>query len=94
MFLMQLLQRPGLLCNLGEKVGHLILNVEPAWRKQVHLDDHVAIVSVSDEASPLFGNGRVGVGYAIGGREGVAFSGMMRVGLAVGDVAIPRARQQ
>ena len=84
---MQLLQSPGLVRNLGKQVGHLVLDIEPARRQQVHLDDHVAIVAVGDETSPLFRHGRVSVGCAIGGREDVAFGGMVGVRLAVGDVS-------
>ena len=92
MLLVQLVELACLLGDVGEQLGDLVLDVEPARGQQVHLDDSVAVVVVGSarhEALALLG-GAASVAKAIGARPAIArlLLGVVRVGLAVGDEAV------
>jgi hypothetical protein len=91
-FLMQLVEVASLLGDVGEQLGNLVLDVEPARGQQVHLNDSVAVVVVGSarhEALALLG-GAASVAKAIGAGAAIArlLLGVVRVRLAVGDEAV------
>lgn len=88
MLLVQLVQAFCLLCDVLQPLRHLVLNVQPARRQHVHLDDGIAVVVVVEgghEPAALVGEGGI-VGIAIRGAavEGFSLGRVVRVGLAVG----------
>ncbi len=79
--LMQLLQLSRLVSYCPEKLCHLVLNVDPSWWQQVHLNDSISVIIEGPrrhEATPLLGL-RSLVCEAIGGRtyEPSPFGGIM-----------------
>lgn len=92
--LMQLIQFRGLLCNIGQEFGNLLLYVNPARREQVHFNHHVAIffetARLGDQAAAFL---RLRCVEAIG-RTAKAwlFGGVVCEGLAVGDIANKQAQ--
>jgi hypothetical protein len=59
MLLMQLIKPGRFLRDLPQQARHFVLNIYPPRRKQVHLDNRIAIIfepsSAGDEAPALFG---------------------------------------
>ena len=84
--LVHLVEAAGLLGDVGEVLGDLVLDVEPARRQQVHLDDVVAIVLEGiDEPLALLVAEAIGHGPAVA--RGL-LGRVVRVRLAVGDEAV------
>lgn len=81
MLLMHLIELPRLLCNVGQVLGYLVLDVEPARRQQVHFDDGITVVleGVDEPLALLVAEAIVAWGL---------LSRMVRVRLAVGDEAV------
>jgi hypothetical protein len=65
---MQLVQFRRLLRNIGQVLRNFLLYIDPARRKQIHLNNHVAIffeaARLGDQATTLLRLGRI---EAIGG---------------------------
>lgn len=96
--LVQLVELARLLGDFGEVFGDLVLDIEPAWRQQVHLYYGIPIVvaSAGHEAQTFLGHSPA-IAEAIGAGAAIArlLRGMVRVGLAVGYEAVAlRQREQ
>lgn len=90
--LVQLVELAGLLRDVGEMLGDLVLDVEPSRWQQVHFDDRVAVVLVGTrghEPLALIGHA-LAVAEAIGCTAAIAclLSRVVRVRLAVGYKAV------
>lgn len=110
MLLMQPLELLRLLGDVGQEIRHLVRDVSPARRQQVHLDHRVAVIVVvaaREEAAAVRGlvggeeHGSAGGGAeALGAGEIVAtailipMGGMVSVGLPVGEIAAGRVRRE
>ena len=76
--------------DFGEEGGDFVLDVEPAGREEVHLDDGVAVgvILAGHEARALGIGVGIAVIVAVGAVEALPFGGrVVGVGLAVGDEA-------
>lgn len=104
--LVQPLQFLALACYIGQQICHLICNVGPAWREQVHFDHSITVIVVVGRAG-----GEQAAAVVIGVEEHgaagsvaeavsrgqvctaaifITMSRMMCVGLSVGEVAVRR----
>jgi hypothetical protein len=90
--LVQLVELAGLLCDVGEVFGDLVLDVEPPRRQQVHLNHGIAVVVVgtSPAYEPLLLGRAAAIAKAIGDGAAMALllGRVVRVRLAVGDEAV------
>ena len=89
---MELVQVGGLFRYPFQQLGHLILDIRPPRREQVHLNDCITVIVIGTcghEPAALFGLGSL-VGEAIGRRPNVSalFGWVVCVGLSVRDVAV------
>lgn len=93
--LVQLVELPRLLRHLGEIVCDLVLDVKPSRWQKIHFDYRIAVVfegARRHEPETLFGDAPA-VTEAIRGRAAIppSLGWVVRVGLAVGDVAASEA---
>jgi hypothetical protein len=106
MLLVQSLQLLRLLGHVGQQIRHLVCDVGPARRQQIHLDDRVAVIVVvaaREKAATVRGlvggeehGGTGGGAEALSAGEVVAtailvpMGRVVSVGLPVGEIAVGR----